>query len=244
MLAESESSPSPDANRVRPGLAPRREVIQAEALAWLGENPALAGSSVITSLPDLSELPEYDFGAWRAWFIEAAQRVMAWVPEDGVAIFFQSDIRYGGAWVDKGYLVQRAAEESSAVLLWHKIVCRHAPGTIAHGRAAYSHMLCVARAPRVIMKRPGPDVLPETGFKPYPKAMGVEACRVACRFLAEETATRVVVDPFCGRGTVLAVANVLGFDAVGVDKSARACRAARKLTLAEATPPADAPNRD
>jgi tRNA G10 N-methylase Trm11 len=40
-----------------------------------------------------------------------------------------------------------------------------------------------------------------------------------------------VVDPFCGQGTVLAVANTLGLAAIGVDRNSRACRAARKLTL-------------
>ena len=35
--------------------------------------------------------------------------------------------------------------------------------------------------------------------------MGVTACEVACRYLADETETRTIVDPFCGRGTVLAV---------------------------------------
>ena len=37
--------------------SPLREVIQGEALAWLDEHPAEPGSSVITSLPDVSELP-------------------------------------------------------------------------------------------------------------------------------------------------------------------------------------------
>lgn len=61
--------------------------------------------------------------------------------------------------------------------------------------------------------------------------MGVEACRVACAYLKHETTTRTVVDPFCGQGTVLAVANAFGFDAIGVDLSAKRCRAARRLLL-------------
>ena len=61
--------------------------------------------------------------------------------------------------------------------------------------------------------------------------MGVNACRLACRFLIEETPTRLVVDPFCGHGTVLAVANAMGLDALGVDVSVRQCRAAKKLVI-------------
>jgi tRNA G10 N-methylase Trm11 len=39
------------------------------------------------------------------------------------------------------------------------------------------------------------------------------------------------VDPFCGFGTVLAVANALGLDAVGVAIAARMCRQARELKV-------------
>src|SRR5688500_20262747 len=106
----------------------RRRIIQADALAWLPENPATLGTSVVTSLPDVSELRELGFEAWRQWFITAARAVLKWVPANGVAIFFQSDIRYQGFWVDKGYLVMRAAESEGASLVWHKIVCRKPPG--------------------------------------------------------------------------------------------------------------------
>ncbi len=213
--------------------APSRRVVQAEALGWMDTNPADPGTSVVTSLPDVSELPHLDLDGWRGWFVDAVRRVIRWVPATDVAIFYQSDVRRGGAWIDKGYLVMRGAEEEGATILWHKIVCRSPPGTIAIGRPSYSHMIGVARAPRPLPRRPGPDVLPDAGFMPWSRAMGVAACRVACRFLREETATRVVVDPFCGRGTVLAVANAMGFDAVGVDLGAKRCRAARNLIVAD-----------
>ena len=53
-------------------------------------------------------------------------------------------------------------------------------------------------------------MLPDGGFQPGAKAMGVLACVDACRFVLDETTTRTIVDPFCGWGTVLAVANALG----------------------------------
>jgi hypothetical protein len=92
---------------------------------------------VITSLPDMSELPQLSFEAWQAWFIEAAAAVMHWVPEGGVAIFFQSDVRRGARWVDKAHLVLRAADSLEAELVWHKIVCRLEPGTPTLGRAVF-----------------------------------------------------------------------------------------------------------
>lgn len=206
----------------------RRTIHHTEALAWLEANPARPGTSVITSLPDVSEIITMSFAQWRAWFLEAARRVILWVPDDGLAIFYQSDIRHAGAWIDKGYLVMRAAEAAEASVVWHKIVCRRPPGTIAQGRSSYSHMICVSRTSRPTPTRPGPDVLADAGFMPWPKAMGEAACRVACRFLQDETATDLIVDPFCGQGSVLAVANAMGFETIGVDTSARRCRAARK----------------
>ncbi len=211
---------------------PSRDVFHAEALSWLAAHPAHEGMSIVTSLPDVSEMPSRDLDTWRAWFRGAAEQVLRWLPADGVAVFFQSDIRVHGTWIDKGYMVQRAAEDVGAVLLWHKIVCRKPAGTITHGRATYSHMLCFAPSQRPPPRRPGPDVLGNAGFMPWSRAMGVGACRLALRYVRDETATRVVVDPFCGHGTALAVANDFGFDAVGVDLSARQCRAARKLVIA------------
>jgi hypothetical protein len=211
--------------------APGRLIVQAEALAWLDANPAPPDAAVITSLPDLSELPGSDLTSWRAWFVDAARRVIRWVPAEGVAIFYQSDIRHHGAWIDKGFLVMRAAEDEGAGVVWHKIVCRKPPGTISFGRPSYSHMICVTRTPRGPGRQPGPDVLPDAGFMPWSKAMGVAACREACTYARDEVAARVVVDPFCGRGTVLAVANAMGLDAIGVDLGESRCRAARSLVV-------------
>ena len=41
-----------------------------------------------------------------------------------------------------------------------------------------------------------------------------------------------IVDPFCGVGTVLAVANAFGLDAVGVERSTKRSAQARLLRLA------------
>ncbi len=211
-----------------PALRPARVIFQAEARAWMEANPAEAGASVVTSLPDVSELSKTTFEGWREWFIDTARQVIRWVPEDGVAIFFQSDIRHRGVWVDKGYLVTRAAEEEGAHLLWHAIVCRKPPGTLSFGRPNYSRMICVSRAMRDPAKKPGPDILEDGGEKAWSRAMGINACAMACRYLKENIGTRVVVDPFCGQGSVLKVANQMGMDAVGVDLSPRRCKAARR----------------
>ena len=215
-----------------PPSPPARLIIQAEALAWLGENPAEPGDAVITSLPDVSELPELGPGleGWKRWFVDAAARVMRWPVPGMPALFFQSDVRHHGEWVDKSYLVQRAAEQVGAKLVFHKIVCRRPPGTLSQGRPMYSHLLAVTLGDLLIPKKPSVDVLPDVGEKPWSRAMGALACEAACRFLLDETSARRVVDPFCGRGTVLAVANALGLDALGVELSGKRCRQARNLS--------------
>jgi len=208
-----------------------RTVHHADALPWLREAGRLVGASVVTSLPDLSEVPALGLEGWRRWFEDAAVLAMQAVPDEGVAIFFQSDVRRAGLWIDKAAMVARAAERAGMGTLFHKIVCRKPAGTLTHGRASYSHLLGFARVLRPSVERATPDVLPDGGFQPSAKSMGVLACVDACKFVLTETTTRTIVDPFCGWGTVLAVANALGLDAVGVDLSARMCRQARKLTV-------------
>lgn len=213
--------------------APARLVFQADALSWLSENAAEPTDAVVTSLPDVSELPLLGPGldGWKRWFVDAAAQVMLWTAPGMPSLFFQSDIRHHGHWVDKSYLVQQAGERVGATLVFHKIVCRHAPGTLTQGRPSYSHLLAFTRGEGVIPKKPSADVLPDAGEMPWSRAMGTRACEAACRFLLDETVAKRVVDPFCGKGTVLAVANSLGLAALGIELSGKRCRAARKLTL-------------
>jgi hypothetical protein len=104
-----------------------------------------------------------------------------------------------------------------------------APGTAARAaQPGYSHLLCLqreARAPR----QPLPDVLTDAGPGSWSRAMGLTVCQLACAHLQSETSTRCVIDPFCGRGAVLAVAAAMGFDVIGIELHARRSRATRGL---------------
>lgn len=209
--------------------------MQAEALSWLREHEAQPTDAIVTSLPDLSELPQLGPGTdgWRSWFVDAAAQLMRWPSPSSVSLFYQSDIRHQGLWIDKSHLVQRAADHAGAALLSHQIVCRRAPGTPTQGRPAYSHLLAFTTGEVKPPRRARPDVLGDAGASSWSRGMGLLACQAACRFLLDETPARRVVDPFCGRGLLLAVANALGLDALGVELSAKRCRAARSAKLPE-----------
>jgi hypothetical protein len=210
---------------------PRRAVFCAEALSWLDARPSFEGCSFVTSLPDLSETPKLSAAAWKDWFILAASRIVASCPPDGVSIFYQTDVKKNGSWIDKSQLCQTGAGSAGGRLLWHKIVCRQPAGTVTYGRPAYSHMLCFSRGLTISFEHASPDVLPSAGASLWTRGMGLEACRLACQSVLRDTPTRTVIDPFCGRGTVLAVANALGLDAVGVELNRRRAAQSRTLTI-------------
>lgn len=221
-----------------------RTVHHEDALAWLASQGVLPSSSFVTSLPDASEFPHLALGEWKTWFQGAVAAVLASCPDDGVAIFYQTDVKKDGAWVDKAHLCQNAAEASGHGLLWHKIVCRVRPGTTTFGRPAYSHMLCFSRGVRLELAQSTPDVLPEAGEVTWTRGMGVQACVAACRFIMENTTSSVIVDPFCGHGTVLAVANELGLDSIGVELGGKRARRARTLRTEGFRLPAEDPGAD
>lgn len=209
---------------------PSRVVHQGDGVAWLEQARLGPEHAVVTSLPDVSEVP-LDFEAWRAWFVATARLACERTHPESVTLFFQTDIKHDGRWVDKAYLVQRGAEEAESVLLFHKIVCRAPVGTTTFGRPAYAHLLCFSRDRRLEPGRSTPDVLARLGKMTWARAMGLEVCEVVSRFLVAETACRVVVDPFAGLGTMLAVANAHGLDAVGVELSKKRARRAETLSL-------------
>jgi hypothetical protein len=211
-----------------------REVHCGDGVAFLRRGPLPPGHAVVTSLPDASELPALGLDGWRAWFVESAALCCAAVADEAVAVFYQTDVKVDGRWIDKAHLVLTGAERAGAHLLWHKVVCRAPPGTTTFGRPAYAHLLCLSRGLRLPPGRSTPDVLPRLGEMTWARAMGREACEAVARFLLSDTGCRTVVDPFCGLGTMLAVANAHGLAAVGVERSPKRAERARHLALAPA----------
>jgi hypothetical protein len=212
-------------------VTPSRAVHHGDGVAWLARAALPPDHAVVTSLPDASEMRSHDAGSWRRWFVETVALACRQVADDAVAVFFQTDVKRDGRWVDKGFLAHLGAEAAGSHLLWHKLVLRAPAATVTPGRPSYAHLLCFSRSLRLDPARSFADVLPRLGEMTWARAMGVEACAAVCLFLRASTACRTVVDPFCGVGTVLAVANAHGLDAVGVELSARRAERARALIL-------------
>lgn len=208
-----------------------RSVFCDDAISWLESKDIQTGCSFLTSMPDISEFPGYTLTDWKTWFVKTASLVMSRCPDDGVTIFYQSDVKIDGAWVDKGYLCQKAAEALGHELLWHKIICRSPAGIATFGRPAYSHMLCFSKSLKVDIAKSTPDVLPDLGDKTWQRGMGLEACMLAAKFIAEQTPTTTVINPFCGEGSMLAVANAYNLSAIGIERSPKRAAKARILQM-------------
>lgn len=209
-----------------------RTVFCEDALEWLKSRDVLTGSSLVASLPDISEFPQFSLAQWKDWFAESATLVLSRCPEEGSTIFYQSDIKYEGEWVDKAYLCQKAAENLGHRLLWHKIICRAPAGTATFGRPSYSHILCFSKGLFHDVSKSTPDVLPDMGEKAWERGMGLNACLMIARFIKEQTSTRHVINPFCGLGSMLAAANFLDLKATGIERSPKRAESARKLSTA------------
>ena len=214
-------------------VEPQRTVECADAIPWMHARGVIAGACAVTSLPDVSEV-SLTLAAWRVWFLAAVRLVVDAVPAESAALFFQSDIKHDGEWIDKGALVTRAAEDAGARILFHKVVCRRPPGMLTYGRPGYTHLIAVSRSMRCPDVLPIPDVIVDAGPQKWVRAMGVRAAAHAVRFAKEQVGATVVFDPFCGVVTVLAVANALGLDALGVEKARKRCEQARSMAVTAA----------
>jgi hypothetical protein len=75
------------------------------------------------------------------------------------------------------------------------------------------------------------DVLPDTGEKTWMRGMGLEVSLMIARFVADHAQTKTIVNPFCGQGSMLAAANFVGLNAVGIERSPKRAEMARLLQV-------------
>lgn len=200
-----------------------RQVLCQDALKWLSKNNNL--KCIITSMPEMEEV-NLKIKEYEDFFRKAAVACFNSVKDDGYCIFLQTDRKYHG-WIDKGYMITDEAKSLGFHMIWKKIALTKDIGKADLFRPTYSTMLCYTKTGNV--GKLFPDVI-LSGEKTYTHAFGVEAVSLCVEYVKSH-GIKEIVDPFCGSGTTLAVANKLGLDAIGIDISKDACATARKLKI-------------
>ncbi|CAJ1358020.1 unnamed protein product, partial [Effrenium voratum] len=177
------------------------------------------------------------------WFREALRLIFAACKEETLVVFLQTDICSEGRWINKAQLIGQEAQTFGAALLWHKITFDpEMVGVDRRGASAdFSHLLCFQVGGVVNFRCAVPDLLPR-GRKVYAQGMGTHAMGLVLAWLKQaQPGLDLVVDPFCGRGTVLALSNGLGLRALGLELDAGCARSARRLDLAKLAEHGDQP---
>ncbi len=206
----------------------KREIVCADALDWLFKNRDVG--TVITSLPDMEELGyrTVDMKMYSDWFKKAAKACFTSASRGHPVIFYQTDRLIDGRRFSKAFALMSLAAslDKGYDLVWHKIVLRRDAGKTDLRRPGYSHLLCFGDE-KVKPGKPTPDVM-HTGGVLYPNGMGISAATTALQTALRHGTS--VCDPFMGRGTVLMIAERMGFEkVVGVDIDPKQCEAAEQL---------------
>lgn len=203
----------------------KRKVYCADAFDWFKKH-SFRGS-IITSLPDLDEvdMSEEDY---LLWFCNAIQLCLRKTDVGLPTIFYQTDRKRNGRRISKACLIMNEALGSGHDIIWHKIVLRRDVGKVDLRRPGYSHLICIGDA-GVTAGKATADVLPGGGTL-YPNGMALSAATMALEFAHKYSPN--VIDPFCGKGTVLALAESMGFKKIiGIDIDPKQVKEAKLVKL-------------
>ncbi len=204
----------------------KRELFCSDVFEWLNQNPLTDGTSVVASMPDFSEFSNTTLGEYKNIFTDMAEKILIATPPNDVTIFYQSDIKVDGRWLDKAFLVQKAAEKLDHAQLWHKVICRVPPGMTTFGRPSYTHILAFSKNYTIDPKDSSADVLPQMGEKLWERGMGVKGAMMMAKFIKEKVGSHTLVNPFCGMGSLLAVGNAYELNVVGIERSPKRLKSA------------------
>lgn len=165
---------------------------------------------------------------WVAWVEETCRVLIDSLAEQGTIVFYQTDRKYKGVLIDKKTLISKCFHQEDFVTVFSKIVLKQKPETINLFRPTFTNLFGFSREPGT--GRATADVI-NAGAMMYKNAMGLNACRTAVEFIQNKTGANTIVDPFCGQGSVLAIANDMGLGAIGVDIDAEQVAKAKKLYI-------------
>jgi hypothetical protein len=114
------------------------------------------------------------------------------------------------------------------------------------GRPGYSHLVCYVKNSMEslvgvtpsdgISHRTSKFAIPDVFYRGemmWARGIGIDCCYAGVIFLRDIARAKTIIDPFCGQGTVLAMANALGVGAKGVEISNKRCRKAMRLLITD-----------
>ena len=161
-----------------------------------------------------------DLPSWREWFLHAAR--LCFEASRGPVVFYVTDRKSGGLTWSKPAIIFEAA--AATPMAWHKIALRRDVGATDLHRPGFSHLIAFGAS----SGKATPDTI-NRGKVLYKNGTGLMAARVACEWAMAHS--KQIVDPFCGQGTIPAVVEALGGDAIGVDIDEKQCAKANACTL-------------
>ena len=181
-----------------------------DANKWLLQNKY---KIIITSLPDMEEIG-MNLKNWENWIIDTLYNIINSADDDAVIFFYQTNRKYKGKIIDKNYLISDVFLNNGFNKIFSKIVLKKEPNKIDLFRPTYTNLFAFSK--KIKSGKATPDVI-YSGKMIYKNAMGFNAVKSCIEFLNNKKIKDTVIDPFCGRGSVIHICNKLGFDSIGID---------------------------
>jgi len=205
------------------GNETKRTVVCSDAHKWLINN--YNNKAIITSLPDMEEVG-MDVKDWGNWIKKTCSLIVDSLDDKGIVIFYQTDRKYKGKVLDKKTLISNEFIKLGYNNIFNKIVLKQKPETINLFRPTFTNLFGFSK--KITSGKSTPDVI-NCGKMIYKNAMGLNACKIAIEFIESKIETDIIIDPFCGQGSILKIANEMGFNSIGVDILKKQCLKAEKL---------------
>lgn len=196
-----------------------KTIICDDAFNWLKTEKA---ASIFTSPPDAEEIGA-DLASWADWFGEAVR--LCFEASKGPVAFYVTDRKHRGSLFSKPQIIFREADKAGIKTTWHKICLRRDVGKTDIHRPTFTHLIAFNGKPGIAT----PDVI-KRGKTLYKNGTGLIAARVGVEWIMTHKAKHLV-DPFCGQGTIPAVAEALGLSSIGIDIDPDQCAKALECSL-------------
>lgn len=181
--------------------------------------------AIITSLPDMEEVG-LGVDAWAEWLKRAARLLAKILTDDGVIFFYQTNRKYKGGLIDKMNIISNEFTEKGFRCILQKIVLKQKPETVNFFRPTYTNLFAFSK--KLKAGKSTADVI-FAGKMIYKNAMGFNAVELCVNYIKKNIETDTIFDPFCGQGSVLKIANDMGYNTIGIDIMQEQCDKAKIL---------------